>query len=269
MLVERIVMRTQSIRMPAERPELGGRTIDALDGWEDRPAGAEDVARVQPPPVPAPAVRADEPVSAGPPPVEPPPVGSVPVEPAAAGTPPVEPVPAEPAPVEAPAAAGPSRHASPGRDDRVATGPTAARHGTAEQPRVVLPPAAPPAPPAPRPDPVAGPAVPTRPEPVAGPPSSLWDTPADPAPADAAPAGPAPADAVPAAPERPHRRAAPEEPPPPPAQPEHEPDVFETAGHQRLTEILAESGATLGGRRRRRHREDDDGDDVLARVLGE
>ncbi|SFC92765.1 hypothetical protein SAMN05661030_1974 [Klenkia taihuensis] len=250
MLVERIVMRTQSIRMPAERPELGGRTIDALGEWEDRPAAAEGVSRVQPPPVPAPAVRADEPGPPGPLPVGPPPVEPPSVEP-----PSVEP------PVQAPPAAGPSRHASPGRDDRVATGPTAARHSTAEQVRVVLPPAGPPAPPAPRPDPVpraqAVPEVPPRPVPVAGPPSGLWDTPTDSAPTGTEPA-------------RPHRRAAPEEPPPAPAQPEHEPDVFETAGHQRLTEILAESGTTLGGRRRRRYREDDgDGDDVLARVLGE
>jgi len=239
MLVERIVMRTQSIRMPAERPELGGRTIDALDGWADRPV--DEVARVQPPPVPTPAVRVDDPAPAGPAPVPPAPV---------------EPAPVERSPDGPPAPAAPSRHASPGRDDRVATGPTAARHGTAEQVRVVLPPAGPPAPPAPRPDPV--PDAEPRPEPVDGPPSGLWSTPA---PADA-PEGNEPA--------RPHRRAAPEEPPPPPAQPEHEPDVFETAGHQRLTEILAESGATLGGRRRRRYREeDDDGDDVLTRVLGE
>ncbi|MCO7219932.1 hypothetical protein, partial [Klenkia sp. PcliD-1-E] len=89
-----------------------------------------------------------------------------------------------------------------------------------------------------------------------GPPSGLWGTLGD------------PVDTTADAAQRPHRRAAPEEPPPPPAEPEHEPDVFETAGHQRLTQILAESGATLGGRRRRRYREeDDDGDDVLARVL--
>ncbi|SDF57834.1 hypothetical protein SAMN05660324_0532 [Klenkia brasiliensis] len=238
MLVERIVMRTQSIRMPAERPELGSRTIDALGDWEAPSSPAEEVSRVQPPPVPGPAVRADEPAPV------PPPVERARVEP-----PPVEPPPVELPPVEPPAA-GPSRHASPGRDDRVANGPTAARHGTAEQPRVVLPPAAPPAPRQDRP-----PAPGAAPAPVAGPPGSLWDVPAETPPAGQVG-------------ERPHRRAAPEEPPPPPAQPEHEPDVYETAGHQRLTEILAESGATLGGRRRRRRREDDDGDDdVLARVL--
>jgi hypothetical protein len=43
------------------------------------------------------------------------------------------------------------------------------------------------------------------------------------------------------------------------------------AGHARLAEILAESGAGTGtsGRRRRRHRDEDrPADDVLARVLG-
>lgn len=242
MLVERIVMRTQSIRMPAERPELEPRTIDALEEWADRPAPAEAVSRVQPPPVPAPAVRADDPAAVRPP--DPPAPPAQPV---------VQPVAPPRVAPPAPSAEAPSRHASPGRDDRVAAGPTAARHSTAEQVRVVLPPAGPPAgPPAPGPDPTKA-----RPAPVPGSPSGLWHDPADPA-----PAGPVEA-------ARPHRRAAPEEPPPPPAEPEHEPDVFETAGHQRLTEILAESGATLGGRRRRRHREDGDGDDVLSRVLGE
>jgi hypothetical protein len=53
----------------------------------------------------------------------------------------------------------------------------------------------------------------------------------------------------------------------PSPQPGEEP---EPAGHQRLTEILAESGAQppSGGRRRRRYRDDEEQDDVLARVLG-
>jgi hypothetical protein len=47
----------------------------------------------------------------------------------------------------------------------------------------------------------------------------------------------------------------------PPPQPD-------TAGHGRLSEILAEGGAPpAAGRRRRRYREDDETDDVLSRVL--
>jgi hypothetical protein len=43
----------------------------------------------------------------------------------------------------------------------------------------------------------------------------------------------------------------------------------DTAGHSRLSEILAESGSApaAGGRRRRRYRDDDETDDVLSRVL--
>jgi hypothetical protein len=44
----------------------------------------------------------------------------------------------------------------------------------------------------------------------------------------------------------------------------------QTAGHERLEQILADTGAQPpgGGRRRRRYREDGEPDDVLARVLG-
>jgi hypothetical protein len=47
-------------------------------------------------------------------------------------------------------------------------------------------------------------------------------------------------------------------------------DEEDSAGHQRLTEILADNGVQppSGGRRRRRYRDEDDPDDVLARVLG-
>jgi hypothetical protein len=235
MLVERIVMRTQSIRMPAERAELGAAGSDVIDGdagtgWSGASRAADDdlVARVQPPPVPS---APDRPATEPPSPF------------------------AWLAPRERPAEP-PSRHASPTQDDRVARPDSAARHGTAEQPAVVqvpvrTPPSVqPPAPPA-EPPPVE-PAPPVRSEPAStpGPATELW-------------AAPEPEAA-------PHRRRAPEEPAPPPAEPEHEPDVFETAGRQRLTEILAESGSTAGGgRRRRRYREDDDPgeDDVLARVL--
>ncbi|MEI4273509.1 DUF6779 domain-containing protein [Klenkia sp. LSe6-5] len=216
MLVERIVMRTQSIRMPAERVELGPGAPRAIDGtlhdWTDADADADADAD---------DTRAD-------------------VEPA---------VREEPLPRVQPS--------------------TAARH-TAEQPQVVLPPVTPPpaartphptAPPSPPPPPPSEPSrssapssAPSSPpsEPGTPLPTALWEMPA------------------PAEEDRPHRRRAPEEPPPPPAEPLHEPDVFETAGHQRLTEILAESGAAVGGRRRRRYRDDDEdeGDDVLARVLG-
>jgi hypothetical protein len=42
----------------------------------------------------------------------------------------------------------------------------------------------------------------------------------------------------------------------------------DTAGHTRLSEILAESAAPqAGGRRRRRYRDDGETDDVLSRVL--
>jgi hypothetical protein len=186
MLVERIVMRTQSIRMPTE---LGASAPLAIDGqlpdWVE-PAVDDAVAPLSAPPPPPSAAR---PVVGDPP--------------------------------------------------------------TAEQPRVVLPQVAvPPVPEAaPRADQRAEPEP--EPRPVA-PATALWETARDE--------------------DTRHHRRAPEEPPPAPAPPLHEPDVFETAGHQRLTEILAESGSTLGGRRRRRHREDGDGegdggDDVLARIL--
>ncbi|MGY1600825.1 DUF6779 domain-containing protein [Geodermatophilus sp. SYSU D00815] len=47
-------------------------------------------------------------------------------------------------------------------------------------------------------------------------------------------------------------------------------DDGDSAGHQRLAEILADNGVqpAPGGRRRRRYRDDDEPDDVLARVLG-
>jgi uncharacterized protein DUF6779 len=65
----------------------------------------------------------------------------------------------------------------------------------------------------------------------------------------------------------PHPRTAPQPVTPAPAVGED----TESAGHQRLAEILAENGAASppGGRRRRRYRDDagDPGDDVLARVL--
>ncbi len=217
MLVERIVMRTQSIRMPAERPELGAAGahpfIDAdpaVDRTDGRPGAPDDlVARVQPPPVP---LATERPAAQS----APPPAWSGPADR------PVEP---------------PSRHASPTQDDRVARPGSAARHGTAEQPAVVQ---------GQVPVPVPSAATPPVPQPPA---PQLWTAPEPEA--------------------TPHRRRAPAEPAPAPADPEREPDVHETAGHQRLTEILAESGSTSGGRRRRRHREEDDPgeDDVLARVL--
>jgi hypothetical protein len=206
MLVERIVMRTQSIRMPAERVELAAGTPLTIDGtlhdWTSTPpAPDDDVAPL--------------------------------------GTPRTPPPP-------------------------VATRPEVSDPPTAEQPRVVLPQVAvPPVPgsaarpePAPEARPEPAPAPEPRPEPApqpapAAPSTALWETPAG---TDGG---------------HRHHRRAPEEPPPAPAEPLHEPDVYETAGHQRLTEILAESGGAVGGRRRRRHREDDDGDDVLARVLGQ
>jgi hypothetical protein len=52
--------------------------------------------------------------------------------------------------------------------------------------------------------------------------------------------------------------------PPVTARPAPRPD---TAGHTRLSEILAESAAPPAGRRRRRYREDDEPDEVLSRVL--
>ncbi len=232
MLVERIVMRTQSIRMPAERAELGAADVARYIEGETTGTGragtsADDelVARVQPPPVPL-----------------------TPERPAAETAPPSAWVPARERPAE------PSRHASPTRDDRVARRDGAARHGTAEQPVVVQVPAPVPAPPV-EPTPPAEPAAARRAARRAG------------RGARRPSCGPHPG-------RRPvaHHRRAPEEPAPAPADPEHEPDVYETAGHQRLTEILAESGSTAGGgRRRRRYREDDDPgeDDVLARVLSQ
>ncbi|KQS60474.1 hypothetical protein ASG36_06020 [Geodermatophilus sp. Leaf369] len=179
MLVERIVMRTQSIRMPADRPLLDGSDARLLEGTPAFPEPVvEQPRRAVPPPVPAP-----------------------------------------PRPAES----------------------------TQALPRVVEPE------PEPEPAPAPGPSTGSH--------AALWDAPA--AVARTSDDGPAP---------RRHRRAAPEEEVVAvPQEPEHEPDVYETAGHQRLTQILAESGASAGagGRRRRRAAEDDDGgDDVLARVLG-
>ena len=175
MLVERIVMRTQSIRMPADRPLLGAPDARLLEGTPLSEPVVEQPRRAVPPPVPAP-----------------------------------------PGPAES----------------------------TQALPRVVEP--------EPEPEPAPGPTTGSH--------AALWDAPA--AVARTPQDGPAP---------RRHRRAAPEEEVAAvPQEPEHEPDVYETAGHQRLTQILEESGATAGGggRRRRRAAEDDDGDDVLARVLG-
>ncbi len=211
MLVERIVMRTQSIRMPAERSELGPGAPLAIDGtlhdWTVPPAGDRDDA--------------------------------------------VAPLPAPPPPP-------------------VATRPEVLDPPTAEQPRVVLPqvavPPVPEAPARPAPGATPEPVAEVAPQPVAGvAPQPVAEVPPQPEARTTALWG---TTAAPADGERHHRRA-PEEPPPPPEPALHEPDVYETAGHQRLTEILAESGSTLGGRRRRRHRDEDaDGDDVLARVLG-
>ncbi|MCW2581837.1 MAG: hypothetical protein JWQ53_627 [Klenkia sp.] len=155
-------------------------------------------------------------------------------------------------------------------DPRLLEGTPAWSEPVAEQPRRTSPPPVP-APlhpaastpalpravdPAPSPEPAAGPSTGSHPA-LRDAPAATARTPDD---------GPAP---------RRHRRAAAEEEVVAvPQEPEHEPDVYETAGHQRLTQILAESGATArgGGRRRRRAAEDDDGDDdgddVLARVLG-
>ncbi|MGY1615148.1 DUF6779 domain-containing protein [Geodermatophilus sp. SYSU D00691] len=59
-------------------------------------------------------------------------------------------------------------------------------------------------------------------------------------------------------------------PTPAPASPVPVADAGDPVGHQRLAEILADNGVqpATGGRRRRRYRDDDEPDDVLARVLG-
>jgi hypothetical protein len=255
MLVERIVMRTQASRLPAETP---GRALES--SWADDVPPRELTGGW-------PAVRLDEPRETQQ-------FEQVRVE-RTAPRPPVPPLPTTWRPVDAePAAAEPARGphvwTSIARHEEAAA---ASRHSAAETP---------PAPPT-----ATFPMSP--PPPVDPPPSplewlaarSLLDQPEAPAarpvphrrrrdddlavePVDLASAPTTQRPAVPAA--KPpvriddrggYRVAVPQEPAPP-------------TQDTRLAEILAENGVApaTGGRRRRRYRDDDEQDDVLARVLG-
>jgi hypothetical protein len=289
MLVERIVMRTQASRLPADTP---GRALESswaddvpprelTGGWPavrlDEPRETQQfeqvrVERTGPrPPVP-PLPASWRPVSAEPPAAEPRPWDAPPPAPPWE-TPPTTSWPVSPPPArDQPAARPPHLWTSIARHEEAAA---ASRHSASETP---------PAPPT-----ATFPMSP--PPPVDPPPSpldwlaarSLLDPPEAPAarpvphrrrrdddlaadPVDPASAPTTQRPAVPAA--KPpvriddrggYRVAVPQEPAP-------EPPTQDT----RLAEILAENGVApaTGGRRRRRYRDDDEQDDVLARVLG-
>ena len=286
MLVERIVMRTQASRLPADsgRPESAGRTLEP--GWADDVPPRELTGGW-------PAVRLDEPRETqqfeqvrvertGPRPPVPPPgswrtiehAPDVDVRPwdAPLPTPSWEaPVRDEPGP---PLWSSTSRHAA----EEPAVPPTTAfpmapPSRAAERPAVppptTLTPIAPPPPVEPLPSPLEWLAArslldpPTAPSPAASHRrrrDDRADEPVDPA--------AAPTTQRPAVPAKPsiriddrggYRVAVREE---PAAQPE-------PTQESRLAEILAENGVSpaTGGRRRRRYRDEDGSDDVLARVL--
>ena len=266
MLIERIMLRTQSIRTSGE-PDAP-RTVETPPTWEgERPprelTGGWPAVRLDELTetrqtertwVEQPATPPGRPFSAAPRPAwepPPPPTSSFPLaSPSAASTPaPAAPSysPAPPTPLEwladralvgpADLATGRSRHAAAEADD---VPPPHERSGA--MPADLLPPVPPrrrrtdepfddrttehPATPATGYEPVVRPSPTPRPSPRPTPP----------------PVQPAPAVG----------------------------DETQTAGHQRLAEILADNGAEppSGGRRRRRYREEDEPDDVLARVLG-
>jgi hypothetical protein len=281
MLVERILLRTQATRLPGEA------AADAVDprsprNWEDGrpprgltggwPAVPLDEPREAPRPEPLVVERPTTAPSPQVPPASRRPAAQPPVPPS------VPPLPA-PAPATAafpfasaaPWAAGAEPTPAPTPLEWLAdrslieptdlAAPHRSRHST-EQAR----PAAAPAPPRPvrLPGDVLAPLPPRRrrgDEPVDG---RTEERPVAPA-TNVELARPSPAPRP-----SPFPRTAPQ----PSARAEAVPadgDGTDTAGHERLAQILAESGAQPppGGRRRRRYRdEEQDADDVLARVLG-
>jgi hypothetical protein len=283
MLVERIVMRTQASRLPADngRLESTGRTLESSWAGDDVPPRELTGGW--------PAVRLDEPRETQQ-------FEQVRVE-RTGPRPPVPPLPAswrtiehapdpDPRPWDAPLPAPPWE--APVRDEpapqlwssRHEADGTPSRHAAAE---AAVPPtsAFPMAPPATRVTPVAPPPVEPAPSPLEWLAArSLLDPPTSPSPAashrrrrddrseETLDPAAAPTTQRPAVPAKPsiriddrggYRVAVREE---PAAQPE-------PTQESRLAEILAENGVTpaTGGRRRRRYRDEDGSDDVLARVL--
>jgi hypothetical protein len=253
MLIERIMLRTQSIRPAADGD--AARTVEAAPAWDDerpreltggRPAVGLDELPETRRPEPVPVER--------PAPAPPPATTAFPLpNPSRATSRPATPPPAHPQPPtplewladrslvepEAPGSRR-SRHAADELDDVPA-------HQFSGAPAAdVLPPL----PPRRRrtDDPVDDR---TTEHPVA--PATSYEPIVRPSPTPRLPPMPTP-------PAGPPTAAV-------PVVPDEEP---QTAGHERLEQILADSGGQppSGGRRRRRYREDDEPDDVLARVLG-
>jgi hypothetical protein len=288
MLVERIVMRTQASRIPADqgRSEAAGRILDGTQDWVDDVPPSELTGGW-------PAVRLDEPQETahfeqirvertGPRPPVPAPTPAMRPWDAPLPTPPWElpPTTSWPAALEPEdePSAGPQLWSSVGRHEG---GASASRHSAREAPAVPPTSAFSMSPP---------PSTPVSAPPVELPPSPLdWsaersraepstppsvrpvpyrrrsDDPLAPDPVDPAAAPTLQRPAVP--PAKPtvriddrggYRVAVREDPEPEPA----------TQG-TRVAEILAENGVSpsTGGRRRRRYRDEDESDDVLARVL--
>ena len=291
MLVERIVMRTQASRLPADqgRLEPPTRTLETTRNWADdvpprELTGGWPAVRLDDPveragtrpPVPAPAAQArpwDAPLPT--PPWELPPTASWPaaLEPEAPATSTFAAAPPRvftPPPVRDEPAAAPPPWASLNRHE---VGEESSRHSAlgAPPPTTSFPLSAPPAQPVePPPSPLDWLAARSLLEPSTSPSNrpvphrrrsdDALAAPVDPAvaPTTQRPAVPAAQPAVRIDDRGGYRvRVRPE--------PEPEPTTQGT----RVAEILAENGvsSSTGGRRRRRYREDDDSDDVLARVL--
>jgi hypothetical protein len=282
MLVERIVMRTQASRAPADQGRLDPptRTLESTPNWADdvppreltggwpavrldEPVPVERAATR--PPVPAPAAQMrpwDAPLPATPWEL-PPTTSTFDAAPPRAFTPP---------PVRDEPTEGPPRWTSMTRHEE-SDGPS--RHSAHEAPAPpttsfpLSPPSEPP------PSPLDWLAARSVLEPSTSP--SIRPVPHRRRSDDAAPAAPPAAQADPAAAPTRQRPAV------PPATPavriddrggyrvrvREEPDPEPVTQGTRVAEILAENGVSpsTGGRRRRRYRDEDEPDDVLARVL--
>jgi hypothetical protein len=268
MHVERITMRTQASRLPADQGRDGGvgRTLDAAANWSDGAPPRELTGGW-------PAVRLDEPGEtrqfeavrprettaprswdAAPPattawPASPPPWSAEPAPDRAEEAPPYRPEPYSAEPYRA----EPYRYEEPSW-----SAPDRADPQHRPSPRPSRPAAETVAPSTQTPQPVEWLAA-----------RSLLDArPPVPEPPAAKPAAPPPpATAAYGFAEQPATRSsAPSSTPPPPPPGESRP----TTGSLRVSDILAENGMSpaTGGRRRRRYRDEDTSDDVLSRVLG-
>lgn len=283
MLVERIIMRTQASRLPAE----GARTLDPSPAWADDAPPRELTGGW-------PAVRLDD--------LREPRTQLFERVRAETQTRRPSPVPREPGTSTYAAAQAAPEPAATYEQPTYAAPPTYEQPRTYEVPRTYEAPAPEPPPAAPAPvfsilpahEPVERP-VPVEPAPIgrhsrhaaeepAAPTAGFPLTPAPPAPVSDPPPSPMdwlaarslldpPPARVPARPEVPPRRRRGDDDAPAPAV-EVAPTAAQRAAEptttDRLARILAENGVqpTTGGRRRHRYREDDESDEVLARVLG-